>query len=346
VRFSFVDKMLHGKLNLMRKALIFLFLIFCAPSFVYAVDVPIKNAGFVPANIWYSKDPFFVGEKIRIYTIIFNGSSYDLEGTVEFLDNDHLVGKTTFSLSGGGRVRDVWVDWKATEGKHVMTARITDTTVSVAGGARKSIVLDNTETGKSERDVDLDTDSDGVGNKDDLDDDGDSVPDVEELRNGTDPLKKDSDSDGLSDGKELEIAAKQKAAAEKLAASSTLPVGTILGTIKTVEENIPTPVKEGAVAGANALERFRVGEGYQVRLAKEEKSREIEAMKAPLSVVKKDGSVLGTVTNTAEKPFAYVMLGILTLLQYFLEWQIVFYGVLLYALYRLIKWTATKLWDR
>ncbi|HBB43882.1 MAG: Amidase [Parcubacteria group bacterium GW2011_GWA1_44_13] len=322
----------------MKKFLLILFLVSIGgASFAHAVEPPIKNAGFVPANIWYSKDPFFAGEKIRIYTIIFNGSSYDLEGTVEFLDNGILIGKSNFALSGGGRVRDVWVDWKATEGKHVMTARITGTTASLAGGAKRDIVLDNTETGKSERDIDLDTDGDGVGNREDLDDDNDGVSDVDELRNSTNPLKKDTDGDGLSDGKELELIAKQKAEAEKLATTSAEPAGSILGTIKKVEENIPVPVKEGATASANTLERFRIGEGYQVRLAKEEKAREIDSMasRAP-----------GAVSNTAEKPFAYVMLAILTLLQYFLEWQIIFYGVLLYALYRLIRFVSARVWER
>lgn len=316
---------------------------------VYASDLPIKNAGFIPANIWYSKDPFFAGEKIRIYTIVFNGSSQDLEGTVEFLDNGTLIGKTNFSLSGGGRVRDVWVDWEVEEGKHTMTARITSATASALGGVKRAIVLDNTETGKSERDIDLDTDSDGVGNNDDLDDDNDSVADVEELLNGTNPIKKDTDGDGLSDSKELEILIKQKIAAEKLLASgatSTEAIGTILGTIKKVEESIPEPVKTATVAGANALERFRVGEGYQVRLAKEAKTREIEAMNARPIVLQKDSSVLGATSLTAEKPFAYVTLGVLTLLQYFLEWQIIFYGAILFVLYGLVKLVASRIRDR
>ncbi|MFZ2303582.1 MAG: hypothetical protein WAV98_02195 [Minisyncoccia bacterium] len=330
----------------MNKFLIIFLLSICGATLAYSAEPPIKNAGFVPANIWYSKDPFFAGEKIRVYTIIFNGSLYDLEGTVEFLDNGVLIGKSNFALSGGGRVRDVWVDWNAKEGKHSMSARITGTTASIAGGVKRAIVLDNTETGKSERDIDLDTDGDGIGNREDLDDDNDGVPDVDELRNGTDPIKKDTDGDGISDGREIEIALKKKADAEKLLKTTDEPAGSIFGTIKKVVENIPDTVKESANAGANALERFRVGEGYQVRLAKEEKAREISAMKAPLSVVQKDGSILDTVSNTAEKPFAYIMLAILTLLQYFLEWQIVFYGVLLYVMYRLIKWTARRIWDK
>ncbi|MDO8604532.1 MAG: thrombospondin type 3 repeat-containing protein [bacterium] len=331
----------------MKKLLVIFLLCIGGHTVAFAEEAPIKNAGFVPANIWYSKDPFFAGEKIRIYTIIFNGSSYDLEGTVEFLDNGSLVGKSSFSLSGGGRVRDVWVDWKAKEGKHTMTARITGATASVSGGVKRAITLDNTETGKSERDVDLDIDGDGVGNKEDLDDDNDSVPDVEELQNSTNPLKKDSDGNGISDGKELEIALKQKVEAEKILATEKTDPKTILGTIKKVEDSIPAPVKAGAFAGANVLERLRLSEGYQVRLAKEEKAREIEAMKSAVPIAQKEnGSVLGTVTNTAEKPFAYIVLWVLTLIQYFFEWQIVFYGVLLYVLYRIIRWAARRIRDR
>lgn len=326
----------------MKKFLFILFLTLCSTSFAYGADAPIKNAGFVPSNIWYSKEPFFAGEKIRVYTIIFNGSSYDLEGVVEFLDNGEPIGKTNFSLSGGGRVRDVWVDWTAKEGKHSMTARIASTTASTAGGAKRIIALENTVTGKSERTVDLDTDGDGVGNIDDLDDDNDSVSDVDELRNGTEPLKKDSNGDGVPDGKELEIAAKNKAEAEKLLAGSPESSGTILGTIRKVEDTIPDPVKEGATVGANAIERFRVGEGYQVRLAKEGVVREIDAIKARTNTQQKGDGVLNVASNVAEKPLAYVKYAFLAMLQYFFEWQIIFYGVLLYILYRLVMWVLGR----
>lgn len=315
-----------------------LFFILGSFSSAYAADAPIKNAGFVPANIWYSKDPFFDGEKIRIYTIIFNGSTYDLEGTVEFLDSGVLIGKTTFSLSGGSRVRDVWIDWKATAGKHTITARIINTTGSVAGGKKAPITIDNAETGKSERDIDLDTDGDGVGNRDDLDDDGDGISDVDELRNGTDPLKVDTNGDGVSDFKELQIATEKKAEAAKLLAGNTEPAGTLGDTLKKVGDSIPAPVKVGAAQGANALEQFRVGEGYQIKLLKEDKAREIEAMKARTDGAQKEGETQSSPANFAEKPFAYVMLALLTFLQYLLEWQIVFYGVLLYIVYRIIRW--------
>jgi hypothetical protein len=45
----------------------------------------------------------------------------------------------------------------------------------------------------------LDTDNDGIGNNTDLDDDGDSISDIAEISNGTDPLLADTDSDGIED---------------------------------------------------------------------------------------------------------------------------------------------------
>ncbi|MBI3634155.1 MAG: thrombospondin type 3 repeat-containing protein [Candidatus Yonathbacteria bacterium] len=327
----------------MKKFLLFLLLITGNISFARAASEPIKNAGFIPANIWYSKDPFFAEEKIRIYTIIFNGSAYDLEGTVEFLDNGALVGKTPFSLAGGGRVRDVWIDWKAVSGKHIMTAQITHTTASLAGATKHAIVLDNTETGKSERIVDMDTDGDGIGNTEDLDDDNDGVPDITELQNGTDPLKKDTDGNGISDGKELEIAIQQKEKTEGGFASSTEAREGFAGTIQKVEDYIPSPVKAGAMVSANAIERFRIGEGYQFRLAKENKMREIDAMKSPVTLAQKDRTALAVASHAAEKPLAYAMLAALGLLQYVFEWQIIFYGLFLYSLYRVAKWVVVKI---
>jgi len=48
-----------------------------------------------------------------------------------------------------------------------------------------------------------DTDRDGTPDRDDLDDDGDGLTDVDEAQRGTNPLAVDTDDDGLRDGAEL-----------------------------------------------------------------------------------------------------------------------------------------------
>jgi len=331
--------------------LLIIFIFFSFP--VYAASQPLKNVGFVPANIWFSKDPFFDGEKIRIYTIVFNGSSYALEGTVEFLDNGVFIGKTNFSLSSGGRVRDMWIDWEATKGKHAITARIVGATASSSGGAKSSVMLDNTETGKSVRDVDMDSDGDDIGDRDDLDDDGDGISDVDELRNGTDPLKKDTDGDGISDDKELEILLKDKAEAELILDSASTSVGTILHTLRKIDETIPEPIKTAAITSTNIVERFRVEEGYKFALAKDKKLQEIkltsenkQKILAQENSKNNENDVIGNVSNATKKPFAYAMLASLAVLEYTFKWKVVFYGILLYTAYRMIMWLVRRVRDR
>ena len=111
-----------------------------------------KNLGFIPSNIiWYSKDPFFAGDKIRIYSAIFNNSEYDISGTVEFYDNGNLIGKLDFALAGGGGMRDVWIDWIAAKGNHKISAKIVDGKISTIGGGNETFALENSQAGESER---------------------------------------------------------------------------------------------------------------------------------------------------------------------------------------------------
>lgn len=319
------------------------------PIATFAAEDSVKNAGFVPANIWYSQDPFFGGDKIRIYTVVFNGSTEDIVGTVEFLNNGLVIGTTDFSLASGGRARDAWVDWIAETGKNVTTARIVGVSAVGKDGKKRPITLANTETGQSERVVDIDTDGDDIGDIDDLDDDGDTVNDIDEIRNSTDPLKKDTDGDGTGDAEEI----RQKETVLREQASTTHSLGIVEDTLKIIDEKIPDPVSAAVSTGANIIERFRIGEGYQFRLAKEEKEQEILALRERTHLLEgaepvssQGKGVVDRVEGATERPLTYISFAILALLQYFFEWKIVFYGVSFYVLYRLLKWGIGKIRNR
>ncbi len=296
----------HGPISNGMKYLITLLLLATLSSPVFAVEIPVNNAGFVQSNIWYSKDPFYAGEKIRIYTVIFNGSTYGLTGAVEFLDNGILIGKTTFALTGDVRTRDLWVEWKATEGKHAITARLLDVVTDGPNG-KQSIVLLNGETGKSERIIDLD------------------------------PIAKEVQA---------------KAQADIASETQRQALGKVEDAIQAVNSLIPIQVKEGVSFGVDTIEAIRIGEAYNFRIAKENKAREIEVIKAREQTALATGTpktiASGTdaMWNTAEKPFAYVMLALLATIQYIFEWYLLFYGIILYVLYRLIKWIIHRVRDR
>jgi hypothetical protein len=66
----------------------------------------------------------------------------------------------------------------------------------------------------------VDTDHDGLGNNADPDDDNDGLSDVQETNLGTDPLSRDSDGDGIVDGRDVEWI---QSAIDDLSAGSFLP---------------------------------------------------------------------------------------------------------------------------
>ena len=138
--------------------LCFWFLIFNF-SFSHAQTKTLKNIGFIQDNIWYSKDPFFEGDKIRIYTTVFNGSQYDFKGTLEFFAGGKSVGKSSFSLISGA-FQVLWADWTAEGGNKKIYANIVEAKISLPGGMEEVVILENAKTGEIETFVDLDSDKD------------------------------------------------------------------------------------------------------------------------------------------------------------------------------------------
>ncbi len=189
----------------MKQAIVFLILIFFVFGIVEqgnASERILKNAGFLSKNIWYSKEPFFVGEYIRIYSAIFNGSGEDILGTIEFYDNNKFIAKNDFLASRGGRIVESWIDWKPNFGQHNITAKIINPRIALIGGGEIPIILEYAEAMKSDVFADIDTDNDNIGNREDEDDDNDGIPDKEEIEKGTNPLNLDTDSDSVIDGKD------------------------------------------------------------------------------------------------------------------------------------------------
>ncbi len=144
------------------------------------------NAGFVE-GLWYSSDTVFAQQPTRIYVAVRNNSAHDLTATIRFTDNNVRIGSSEIRALSG-RLVEAWVDWIPTYGEHALTATVSDATLHIIGGGKKSANL----TGMIAEDsltVDYDTDKDGIGNGTDTDDDNDGVPDTEEVTTGTDPLK-------------------------------------------------------------------------------------------------------------------------------------------------------------
>ena len=110
------------------------------------------NVGFVPVNIWYSKDPFEEGDKIKIYTLIFNPDTKQLSGTVTFFDGTKILGTKDFSVSGGS-AKDISISWVVSVGDHTIFAQIQNAKFLLPNGKYQDVSLTNNKTENNLRTV-------------------------------------------------------------------------------------------------------------------------------------------------------------------------------------------------
>lgn len=100
-----------------------------------------SSAGFVPGQIWYSKDKFVAGETIKIYTVVWNAGPNPLSARVEFYDKSIILGARDIVVEKE-KLEQVSIPWSVTAGDHAISAKIISSTVSVSG-KKESVVLDN-----------------------------------------------------------------------------------------------------------------------------------------------------------------------------------------------------------
>lgn len=111
----------------------------------------LQNSGFVPGNLWFSKAPTAVGEKVQVYTLVWNGSTDDISGTVSFFDNDTVISKQDFILAGAGSTKILSTAWTAGEGYHKIYAQITGSQGGPRGSKAVSVSLQYAKTVEEER---------------------------------------------------------------------------------------------------------------------------------------------------------------------------------------------------
>lgn len=129
------------------KIFLFSVLVISCFSFFNFANAQDSTVNFVKTDIWYSKAKLVEGDKVKIYTAIYNPDSRELSGVVAFYDNGTLLGKKNFIIPGNG-VRDVSIDWTVTLGGHSIFAKIEDAKFALPKGKYEQVVLINVETEK------------------------------------------------------------------------------------------------------------------------------------------------------------------------------------------------------
>jgi hypothetical protein len=269
--------------NLARKIVFFtIFSLFLALP-TLAQEQTNVNAGFV-SGIWYSKDPFFAGEDVRIYTAIQNQSGFDITGKIQFFDNDEMISENSFSSISGQLIQE-WTDWKVTEGDHEIYVKLSDTKKSEAGSEPEKIEIIFPSSSVDKKFADIDTDGDGIGNKDDEDDDNDNLSDEKEKEIGTDPLNIDTDNDGHEDGYEFKngldplIHIKDETIQKQVEDEEKEDKDTQESFAKKVIINPATKIKEASEEKADKFTKFIIAKLEKKKVDLKEKIQELKSEK-------------------------------------------------------------------
>lgn len=169
------------------------------------------------------------GKAVRIYATVKNNSSQDLFGTVKFYDekNGEFIGEDQPVSALANNTDDVFVDWNAKSvGEYPISARVipweqegdnpdnNKVTTSIYVDLDSDLdgipnrqdpdddndgVADNSDAFPSNPAESSDSDRDGIGNNVDEDDDGDGVTDIQDLFPTDSKESKDTDGDGTGD---------------------------------------------------------------------------------------------------------------------------------------------------
>lgn len=100
------------------------------------------SAGFAPGSVWVSQSSPAAGTTVKLYTVIYDGGSTAIEGSVSFLVDGVVIGSTPFSLEPGGSAIES-VPWQAVEGAHTVSAKITSI---VDKKTKTALTLEHTDT--------------------------------------------------------------------------------------------------------------------------------------------------------------------------------------------------------
>ena len=226
----------------MKKVLIILFIF----SFFFPLSAikaqTTSNAGFVSSNnIWYSKDPFQEGDKVGIYTLVFNPDSRPLSGTVVFFDNQLVLGTKDFNVTANGVV-EIHINWIATVGEHVIFGRIENSRFLTSDGKYEDAYLVENETTKSSRTIEAKV-----------------VPSIPETTTSIGTNTKANSNNPNPN-------------------TSSSASGFIQNVGNAVAENTPTFIKQPVSSASNVSEKFIQSSGSSLENKKQEISKEIKAL--------------------------------------------------------------------
>ncbi|MFM7088999.1 MAG: hypothetical protein ACKOW9_05750 [Candidatus Paceibacterota bacterium] len=277
----------------------FILLVVFSLSGSYRAYAQITNTGFVETNIWYSKESLVEGEKVKVYTLVFNPSNKNFKGTVSFFNKATLLGKKDVTV-GASTAEAISIDWVVSAGGHEMFAKITNPRFETKPGIYEEALLVNDETEKSIRTVSK------------------KLPDVKEVKNKIDEALES----GLSP-----IEAVKDSVTSAIPESVKKPVYNTFGQVDYLRTNAFESISKERSKVQDKIQKFE----QQSKTTPEGEERDIEAL-----IVKEQESK-NQIVGSAKAPLQYVWLFILTLLGFIFQYKIIFYFLLVLAFIGVVR---------
>ncbi len=300
----------------MRKAKLYLLIAFalfvCIP-FVHVSAQSLPGTGFVSAPIWYSPDPFYEGDSVRIYTFIFNGGKDTLKGTVEFYDGETLLTKKPFSLVGVSGA-DIYGSWKVTAGDHSISAKILSPKIYTSTGKESSVSVDHAVTSANKR---------VVAKK--------IVSAVSSAEQGTAGPVADNYYDAVLkklDAAEAFIVKNTPDAVQK----PIVAVADSSESVRLLADGLSTDGKVSAQSAIAELSKDTTPE--TIAMEQNKNSKTVQKSTAPKAS-----------TITMQKPFEYVKLYFWSLVHFIVSSAWLFYGLILAVLFFIVRAIVRKIRD-
>ena len=284
----------------MRKYFVFFILLYLI-SFSSVQAESLTTTGFIPGQIWYSKDVIVEGDTVKIYTAIWNNSTSSLSAKVEFYDKNIILGTRDVVVPSLG-LKEASISWKVTAGDHLISAKIISPSI-MTGGKKQVVILDNNTTEESRK----------------------FVPIVIKTIEGNPATSGDIFKSQID--------------------KATSSLDNILPT------SISTPISKNL----GLIDTFRDDTNKKISLSKDLTKEKIDALSK--SDDTSDGATSKTdekvstdsktgIEDATSKPIAYIKLFFLSVLSFIFSSKLVFYAVLVFLIFLIIRSIYRKIRNR
>lgn len=154
-----------------------------------AMPAQAQEIDFLTSPLWLSVSSTTEGQPVRVSAVVTKQNDIDVQGEVTFFAAGTKIGASGFALSSSETGTVISISWTPSAGTYPITAQITR---AVASKSEAMLSVPKELRATRALEVLKDTDRDLIEDIKDDDDDNDGVSDTEELKQGSDPLIKET----------------------------------------------------------------------------------------------------------------------------------------------------------